>query len=195
MASLIPLHFWPCSQDMKIFLSHLATIRSIDKLGPSNLHPLAYQLDGYLSPIKLSQGEVWRFLLLTVLLWTFLASAPAVGLAGNQLGMCDPVPCEYTTQQVWISTSSSYNYSHCLERWVGPDYLLPFQVSVNMFLLGYRVELLRFAPFLGQAKFWLTITKLHLGTYLSYPSFPLSEHIQQIIWSVQNPTISLFNIQ
>ena len=80
-------------------------------------------------------------------------SASAVDLTGNQLCMCDPVSCNYTTQQVGISTSSSYNYSPCFERWVGPNYPLPFQVPVDMFILGCRVELLRFDPLLGQTKF------------------------------------------
>ena len=81
-------------------------------------------------------------------------SASAVVWAVNHLGMCNPVSCKYATQQVGISTSSSYNYSHCFQRWVGPDYyLLPLQLSLDIFVLGYRVELLRFAPFLGWAKF------------------------------------------
>ena len=37
----------------KIFLSHLTAIRLVTKLDPSSLHPLAYQLDGYLSPLYL----------------------------------------------------------------------------------------------------------------------------------------------
>ena len=49
---------------MKIFLSHLTTVRTVNKLGPSNLHPLAYQLDGYLSPVNFSQGQVYKFLLI-----------------------------------------------------------------------------------------------------------------------------------
>ena len=200
MASLISLHFWLHSQDMKIFLSHLTTVNSIDKLGPSNLHPLVYQPDGYLSAVNLSQGQVWRFLLI-VLIWTFLASASAPGTAGNQLGMHNPVSYKYTTHQVGISTSSSYNYLHCFERWVGPDCLLPFQVSVDMFVLVYRVELLRFAPLLGQAKFWFKIPKLHPGTprhLLILPFIPTqwtcsTDHL--IIQSVQNPTILLFTPQ
>ena len=161
MASLVSLHFWPHSLDRKILLSHLTTFKSIDKLGPSNLHPLAYHLNGYLSPINLSQGQEWRFLL-TVLIQTFLAFASAAGLAGNQLLMCDPVSHEYTVDG--ISTSSNFNDSSCFKRWVGPGYILLFQIFVDMFLFGYRAELLRFAPFLGQAKFWLKISTLHLGT-------------------------------
>ena len=38
-----------------------------------------------------------------------LASASAVDLVGNQLCMCDPGFCQY-------STSSSYNYLHCFKR-------------------------------------------------------------------------------
>ena len=64
---------------MRIFSSHLTAVKSIDKLGPSNLHPLPYQLNGYLSPINLSQEQVQGFLL-TVLIQTFLASASAAGL-------------------------------------------------------------------------------------------------------------------
>ena len=52
MASLLSLHFWLHFQDMKIFLSRLIAVKSVDKLGSSNLHHLAYQLDGYLSPIN-----------------------------------------------------------------------------------------------------------------------------------------------
>ena len=75
-----------------------------------------------------------------------MPSASAADLAGNQLHMCDPVSCKYKTLQVGISTSSNYNYSCCFESLVGPDYLLPFQVSVDMFVLGCRVEPLSFAP-------------------------------------------------
>ena len=46
MVSLFSLHFWPCSQDVKIFLSHLTTVRSVIKLDLTSLYPLAYQLDG-----------------------------------------------------------------------------------------------------------------------------------------------------
>ena len=48
-------------------------------------------------------------------------------------------PASTKTQQVGISTSCNYNYSHCFEKWVGPNYLLPFQVSVKVFVLGYKV--------------------------------------------------------
>ena len=64
-----------------------------------------------------------------------LISASAADLAGNQLCMCDPVFCEYSTQQVGLSTSFSYKYLHCFERGVGPNCLLPFQVSVDVFVL------------------------------------------------------------
>ena len=60
-------------------------------------------------------------------------------LAGNLLHMCDLVSCEYITQQTGISTSFNYNYSHCFEKWVRPNYLLPFQVSVDVFVLDYKV--------------------------------------------------------
>ena len=95
MASLISLHFWPHFQGIKIFLLHPIIVRSVDKLGPAKLHPLAYQLDGYLSPVSLSQGQIWRFLL-TGLIQTFSASASAVGLVGNQLYICNLTSCEYT---------------------------------------------------------------------------------------------------
>ena len=68
-------------------------------------------------------------------------------LAGNLLHMHDPVYCEYITQWAGISTSSNYNYLYCFKMWVGHNYLLPFQVYVDMFLLGYRVLPLRFTPF------------------------------------------------
>ena len=50
-------------------------------------------------------------------------SASAVDLVGNQLCMQDPNFCEYSTQQVGLSTSFSYKYSHCFERSVGPNNL------------------------------------------------------------------------
>ena len=118
-----------------------------------------------------------------------LVSASAVDLAGNQLHMHDPVSHEYTTQLVGLLTNSDYKYSCSFERWLGPDYLFPFQTSVDVFVLGCRVELLRFA------KFWLQIPRQLPGTYLFYPSFPLNEHIQQIIQWVQDPPISLFTLQ
>ena len=83
---------------MKMYLLHLATIRSIDKLGPLNLHPLTYQMDGYRSPINLNQGQVQRFLL-TILVWMFLTSASVAGLAGNQLHMCNLISCKYTLRK------------------------------------------------------------------------------------------------
>ena len=43
-------------------------------------------------------------------------------------------------------TSFSYKYSHCFERWVGPNYLSSFEVSVDMLIWGCRVELPRFSP-------------------------------------------------
>ena len=91
-------------------------------------------------------------------------SASSVDLAGSWLGMHDPVFCEYSTQQVGLSTSFSYKYSHCFERWAGPNYLLPFQVSVDVFVLSCRVDLLGSTPLLGQAKFWLKITSVQPGT-------------------------------
>ena len=60
-------------------------------------------------------------------------------LVGNLLHMHNPVSCEYITLQVRISTSFSYNYLHCFKRSVRPNYLLPFQFSVDMFALGYKV--------------------------------------------------------
>ena len=83
---------------MKIFLSHLTAVRSVNKLGPSNLHPLAYQLDGYLSPVTSSQEQVQKFLL-TILGQTFSTSASAVGLAGNLLHMHNLISCEYTLRK------------------------------------------------------------------------------------------------
>ena len=56
---------------------------------------------------------------------------------------------------------------------------------------GWTVKILLF---LGQTKFQLKIPRLHLGTDLFFPSFPLSEHIQQIIQSVQDPPILLFTL-
>ena len=76
-----------------------------------------------------------------------LASASAADLMGNQLHMHDPVSQEYTTQEAGLSTSFDYNYSPYFEQWVGPDYLLLFQVSVDVFVLGCRVEPVRFPPF------------------------------------------------
>ena len=79
--------------------------------------------------------------------------------------MCDPVFFEFSTQQVGFSTDFNYKHSHCYERWVGPNYLLPFLVPVDMFILGYRGEPLRFTPPpLDQTKFWLKIPRLHKGT-------------------------------
>ena len=95
IASLIPLHFWSLFEGMKIFLSHPIIVKSVDKLGPPNLPPLAYQLDGYLSPISLSQGQAWTFLP-TVLIQTFFSSALAVGLVWNQLHIHNLTSCEYT---------------------------------------------------------------------------------------------------
>ena len=69
---------------MKIFLSHLTTVRSINKLGPLNLHPLAYLLDGYLSPVNSSLGQVLKFLL-TILVQTCLASASVVKFGGKSV--------------------------------------------------------------------------------------------------------------
>ena len=43
------------------------------------------------------------------------ASASVVDLVGNQLCMHGPVFCEYSTQQVGISTSSSYNSLYSFE--------------------------------------------------------------------------------
>ena len=49
-----------------------------------------------------------------------------------------------------VSKQFLYKYSHCFERWVGPNYLLLFLVSMAVSVLGCRVELLRFTPpFLG----------------------------------------------
>ena len=76
-----------------------------------------------------------------------LVSASAVDLAGTQLCMHDPVSHRYTTQQAGLPTNSNYTYSHCFERRVGPNYMLLFQASVNVFVLGCRVEVLRFVPF------------------------------------------------
>ena len=70
---------------------------------------------------------------------------------------------------------------------------------MDVLILGCRVELLRFAPFLlGQTKFQLKIPRLHLGTlghYLFYLSLPLNEHTPQIIKSIQNSPILLFTLQ
>ena len=60
-------------------------------------------------------------------------------LAGNLLHMCNPGSSKYTTQQVGISTSSYYKCLHCFEVWVRPIYLFSFQVSVDVFVLGYKV--------------------------------------------------------
>ena len=103
---------------------------------------------------------------------------------------------------LWEYSSASEDFNQfqlqlfmLFERWVGPDYLLPFQVAVDMIVLGYSVELLRFTPFWVRPN---SISKFpdyiqtHLGTYLFYPLFPLNEHVQQIIWLVQNPIISCF---
>ena len=84
--------------------------------------------------------------------------------------MCDPVFCEYSNQQVGLSTSFSYRYSYCFERWVGPNYLLPFQVSTDLFVLGCKVELLRFIPFLwvkpdSNSKFQTTSGHIWALTY------------------------------
>ena len=178
---------------MKTFCSHLTTMKSVIKLGPSNLHHLAYQLDGYQSKsvpsMKISTHSSNP---------NMLASASAADLVGNQLHMHDPVSCKYTTQQMGISTNFNCSYSCCFERWVGPDYLILFQVSVDMFVLVCRVELLCFAPFWirpnSGSKFPDYIWA-HPGTYLFQPSFPLNEHVQHILWSVQNPPISLFTLQ
>ena len=130
-------------QIWKYFLSHLIIVKSVVKLGISNLHPLAYKLDGYLSSINLNKQQVQRFLL-KILSPTSKFSTSAADLAGNQLHMCKPVFCEYLTQQLKLSASFSYKYSHCFERWVEPNYLLPFQVSADMFVWGCRVEQLKF---------------------------------------------------
>ena len=127
-------------------------------------------------------------ILLTILSPTPWYSASAVDLMGNQLHMCDPVFCDFATQLMGFSTYFNYKYSHCFVKWVGPNYLFPFQVPVDMFILGCRVELLRFAP-----PFWVKpnsgskfpdYIKPHLGTFLFYPSFLLNKHIQQTIQSV-----------
>ena len=125
-------------------------------------------------------------------------SASAANLVGNQLHMCDPFLCKFSTQQVEFSTDFNYKHSHCYERWVGPNYLLPFQVPVAMFVLGYRFKSLRFTHLLGQAKYWLKIARLYLGTcrhLLMLPSFLLNEHIQQTIWSVQISPVFFFTFQ
>ena len=113
--------------------------------------------------------------------------------------MHDPAFCEFSTQQAGYSTNFNYKYLHCFVRWVGPNYLLPFQVCVDMFILGCRVELLRFVP-----PFWVRpnsgskfpdyIWALP-GTYLFYPSFPLNEHAQQTVQSVQNSLVLHFTPQ
>ena len=104
--------------------------------------------------------------------------------------MSDPVFYKYSTQQVRLSTSFSYNYS------VGPTYLLPFQVSVDMFVLGCRVEPLRFAPFLwvkpnSNSNFPDYIQALTSSTLHSHSM----NTFNTIIQSVQNPLILLFTIQ
>ena len=121
--------------------------------------------------------------------------ASAVDLVGNQLCMHDPVFWKYFTQQVRLSTRISNKYSHCLGRWVGLTYLLPFHVSVDMFLLGCRVELPRFAPFFGSNQIPAKNSQTTSRHYLFYPSFPLNKYTPQIIWSIQNSLILLFNLQ
>ena len=96
-----------------------------------------------------------------------LFPASAVGLVGNQLHMHNPF---LWTPNLTGGASKQFifKYSHCFERWVGPNYLLPFQVSVNVSILGCRVELLIFTPFLG------------LGQILTQNSQTTSGHIQAL---------------
>ena len=116
------------------------------------------------------------------LAWHHGFPTSAADLAGNQLHMHDPIFFEYSTHQVGLSTSLNYNYSHCFERWVGPNYLLLFQVSghVCIGLQGWTTKI--------HPPFWVRpnpdsnfpdYTWAYLGTYLFYPSFLLNEHIHR----------------
>ena len=76
----------------------------------------------------------------------------------------------------------NYKHSHCYIRWVAPNYLLPFQVPVDVFILGYMVELLRFAPLFGS------------GQILAQNSQTTSGHIWTLTYTTPHScSISTFN--
>ena len=104
-----------------------------------------------------------------------LASASAADLTGNQLCMHNPVSCEYTTLQAGLSTNSNYTYLHCFKRSVGHDYLLPFQASVDIFVLDCRIELLRFAP-LGSGQILAQYSQTTSGHIWAFTNITLYSH-------------------
>ena len=180
MVSLLSLGFWLCSQDMKIFLiiphhhqvSHQTkSFQSTPLSLPTGWIFISYQY----KPIKSMKISTHSSKL------TILASASAADLAGNQLHMHNPVSCMHTTQQVGLSTNSTFNYSHCFERWVGPDYLLLFPASVDVFVLSCRVQLLRFIPFWSDQ-------------ILAQDSLTTSGHIWALTYSTLNShSMNMFN--
>ena len=117
MASPTSIHFWLYFPDMKIFLSHLATVRSVSKLGPLNLHPLAYQLEGYLFPVNSSQGQAQK-ILIRILVWTSFSFCFSSGFGGKSAVHEQPNFLWVHTQEAKRLTCFDYRYSCYFQRGV-----------------------------------------------------------------------------
>ena len=79
---------------------------------------------------------------------------------------------QVSTQQVGILPDFSYKHLHCYERWVGPNYLLQFQISVDMLVLGYKVEPLRFIPPFGSGQILAQNSRTTSGHLHMLPLIP-----------------------
>ena len=108
------LYFQSHVQGMKIFLSHLINVRSVNNLNLLTLHSLTYQPHRYLSSVSSIKGQVWKKINLIFKLDIFKPSFSNI-LAKNLACMCDPVSCEYTIQEVG-TFNFSFNYRYTVSK-------------------------------------------------------------------------------
>ena len=169
MSPLFSLHFWPHSKDIFITLCHHQVSHQATPVKSTPLRLIA----GWIFISHQSESRTNTKIFTHNSMPDILVVICISSGFGGEISMCNPVFCEFLTQQVGHSTNFNYKYPHCLIRWVGPNHLLPFQVSVVVFVLGCRDELLRFNPFLwvkpnSSLKFSDYIWA-HLGTTYSTP--------------------------
>ena len=145
--------------------------------------------------------DKYERLLLTILSLTSLSSCISRSIWWEISYTC----VTQSSVSIWLNMWGfqlvvSNEYSHWLERWVGPTYLLPFQVSVDMFVLGLEGWTAMICiPFLwvkpnSSSKFPDYIWA-HPHTTHSTLCSCSTEHTPQIIWSIQNAPTLLFTLQ